>query len=99
VRRSPGKWYDLTASSRHPLQRPAESSDVERELAVENVVDLAGIMAVHYGRTAARLHANVAGKQGAAGFGRGRQHSELISPSVSPSTVAESTGNLSISGG
>jgi hypothetical protein len=54
---------------------------------------------VHYGRTAARLHANVAGKQGAAGFGRGRQHSELISPSVSPSTVAESTGNLSISGG
>ena len=62
-----------------PLRRCVRSSDIEGELAVDDVIDLARIVSVHDGRAATRWHAHHDGEQRAARFRAGGQHGERVS--------------------
>ena len=77
---------------------PVRIADVEGELALEHVVDLARLVPVHHRWPAAGRHPDLDGEDRAAGLGPGGQHDDLVGaqpPAFGP--LARSTGSMSIS--
>jgi hypothetical protein len=84
VRRVPGQRHDVARAGDHPPDRAVVVAEIEGELALEHVVDLAGRVPVHDGRPAARWHAGLDGEDGAAGLRRGREDRELVGAENDP---------------
>jgi hypothetical protein len=97
VRSTAREWNNLTRARRNSLHRRAKASGVEGKFALDDVVELTWIMAVHDRRPRRRV-ASEAPPQTASPVCALVASSVIWSiPSVSRSAVAKSTGNLSIS--
>lgn len=73
------QWNNLTRARRNSLHRRAKASAVEGKFALDDVVELTWIMAVHDWRPAARRHPNPHRKQCVAGLRAGSEHCHLVS--------------------
>ena len=80
VRRATGERHHLTGTDHGPLHEPVGRADVERELAVEHVVDLAGLVAVHDRRPTTRRHLDQDSEQRAIGLAAVGEHDDLVRP-------------------
>ena len=74
----PASGITWPARTGDPVDRAVRSADVEGELALEHVVDLAGGVPVHDRRATAGRHPDQAGEERAAGLGAGGQHDDLV---------------------
>ena len=72
VRRAARQWNHITRAGSHVPRRTVPVAHIEGELTLEDVVDLARIVSVDHGWTAAGWHADLNGEQVAAGLRAGR---------------------------
>jgi hypothetical protein len=78
VRRPARQRHHVPRADHGPPDHPVGATDVERELAVEHVVDLAGGVAVHDRRAATRRHPHQGREQRTAGVRAVREHHHLV---------------------
>jgi uncharacterized protein YbjT (DUF2867 family) len=80
VRDAAGERDDFPGTGGEPAHRAHAVADVEDELALEHVIHLTRIVAVHHGRPSPGRHAHLHGEQRAAGLCAGGEHGELVAP-------------------
>jgi hypothetical protein len=79
VRHAAGQRHHVARGGREPADGTVGPvPDVEGELALGHVVDLAGFVAVHDRRAPAGAHEDLDGEQGAAGLGRRGEDRHLV---------------------
>ena len=83
MRCSAGEWDHISGGGGQPSHGGA-LADVEGELAVAHVVDLAGIVSVHDRWTPTWWHLDLDSEQGAAGLRAGRQNGDLVGAQAQP---------------
>jgi hypothetical protein len=78
VRSTAREWNNLTRARRNSLHRRAKASGVEGKFALDDVVELTWIMAVHDRRPAAGWHPKRHRKQCVAGLRAGSEQCHLV---------------------
>jgi hypothetical protein len=84
VRRTAGQWHHLAGPDRHPVHTAVGQADVEDELALEHVVDLARCVPVHDRRAATRRHPQQDGEEVTAVVFAAGEDDELVGAQGEP---------------